>query len=237
MIHDAALDFVDTIERQETIGCVLDAMQKVLGRIGIDLLCLHACSASARNFDELLLASRLPAGWLELYVRKQYFPHDPSQRHVKRTVHPYEWKDAPYDPEREPKSLELVQRARDFNIDNGLVIPVPSPHGCMGQVWMSGYNMRLEKRDKPSLQLMGLYAFDRVQRLSGWVMPKVTLSAREREVLTWTALGKTAWEIGEILNISQRTVEWHLQSMVEKLGTCNRVQTVVVALREQLISI
>jgi len=61
-----------------------------------------------------------------LYLRENYLAHDPSQRHGKRTVHPYEWKDAPYDPEREPKVLEVVQRANDFNVGNGFVVPVPS---------------------------------------------------------------------------------------------------------------
>jgi DNA-binding CsgD family transcriptional regulator len=237
MIHSAALDFIETIERQETIQGVLDSMKQFLSSVGIDLFCLNAVSQPSRKFDEFVLASRLPAGWLELYVRNEYYPHDPTQRHVRRTAHPFEWREAPYDPEREPKVLEVVQRANDFNVDNGLVVPVPSPYGCIGQVWMSGCNMKLEKRDKPTLQLIGLYAFDRVQRLSGWSTPKPTLTTREREILTWTALGKTAWETGEIINISQRTVEWHLRSAAEKLGTFNRVQTVVVALREQLISV
>jgi len=101
---------------------------------------------------------------------------------------------------------------------------------------MSAYDFKLTKRDRPTLHLMALYAFDRVQQLAGHVRPKPMLSARQREILTWTATGKTAWEIGEILHISQRTVEWHLQSMAQKLGTFNRMQTVTVALREQLIA-
>jgi DNA-binding CsgD family transcriptional regulator len=51
------------------------------------------------------------------------------------------------------------------------------------------------------------------------------------------ANGKTAWEIGEVLNISRRTVEWHIQQAVEKLGAKNRVQAVVIAARDHLIEI
>jgi LuxR family quorum sensing-dependent transcriptional regulator len=64
-----------------------------------------------------------------------------------------------------------------------------------------------------------------------------TLSGREREVLTWVADGKTAWQIGELLQISQRTVEWYIQQAVQKLGARNRMQAVVIAARHRLIDI
>lgn len=212
-------------------------MRTALADVGVDLFCLNVLANPGQEFEEVLLASRLPAEWLELYIRENYVAHDASQRHSRRTVHPFEWKDAPYDPEREPRVLEVVQRANDFNIGNGFVVPVPGPQGCIGDVWMGARDFKLQKRDKPTLHLMALYAFDRVLRLSGRARSKPTLSSRQREILTWTAAGKTAWEIGEILNISHRTVEWHLRSMAQKLGTFNRMQTVTAALREQLIAI
>ena len=237
MFPSAAFEFIDDLEGCASVAAVVDAMKKVLRDLGIDLFCLNVFPSPQQGFDEVLLASRLPAGWLELYLQENYIAHDPSQRYAQRTVHPFEWKDAPYDPQGEPKALECVQRANDFKIGNGLVVPVPGPGGCTGQVWMSALNFRLSKRDKPMLHLMALYAFDHVERISGHVKPEPTLSPRQREILTWAAIGKTAWEIGEILHISDRTVEWHLQSMAHKLGTFNRTQTVTVAIRKRLIAL
>ena len=62
-----------------------------------------------------------------------------------------------------------------------------------------------------------------------------SLTPREREVLTWVAQGKSAWEIGEILNIGKRTVDEHVQTAARKLDAANRVQAVAIALRERLI--
>src|ERR1700736_3079331 len=45
-----------------------------------------------------------------------------------------------------------------------------------------------------------------------------SLTPREREVLTWAARGKSAWEISEILHISKRTVDERVQTVVRKLG-------------------
>lgn len=62
-----------------------------------------------------------------------------------------------------------------------------------------------------------------------------SLSARELEVLRWTADGKTAWELGRILGISEQTVARHVGGAVQKLGCVNKVQTVVKALRLGLL--
>jgi LuxR family transcriptional regulator, quorum-sensing system regulator BjaR1 len=61
------------------------------------------------------------------------------------------------------------------------------------------------------------------------------LTPREREVLAWAAQGKSAWEIGEILEIAKRTVDEHAQTAVRKLGAVNRTHAVAIALRDNLI--
>jgi DNA-binding CsgD family transcriptional regulator len=57
------------------------------------------------------------------------------------------------------------------------------------------------------------------------------LSERERHVLQLTAIGKTAAEIAELLDISQRTVHAHLQNAGEKMNASNKTHTVTEALR------
>lgn len=237
MLHTAALEFIDHLERCARPAAVLDTMRQTLKDFGVDHFCLNGLTNPGQRFDEVVLASRVPSGWMELYVQENYVQHDPSQRHARRTVHPYEWKDAPYDCEREPKAREFIQRASDFKIHNGLVVPIPSPFGCVGQVFMRGPSPQLLKRDKPTLHLMALYAFHRVEQLAGRRVCISTLTMREKEVLAWAAKGKTAWEVGEILHISQRTIDAHLQAAALKLGTLNKTQSVAVALREKLISL
>jgi len=43
--------------------------------------------------------------------------------------------------------------------------------------------------------------------------------------------------MGEILNISTRTVEEHAQQALERLGAVNRTQAVAIAVRDRLIAI
>jgi DNA-binding response OmpR family regulator len=74
----------------------------------------------------------------------------------------------------------------------------------------------------------------RVARGSLW--PKlIDLGERERETLTWAARGKTFAEIGEILGLSRRTVEFHLDNARRKLGVPTRTQALIKAAIGQLI--
>ena len=64
-----------------------------------------------------------------------------------------------------------------------------------------------------------------------------SLKKRERDVLDMVADGLSAQEIAEQINLSTRTVEWHMHQAMRKLGAKNRVQAVVLAIRNGLISI
>ncbi|HEX8013196.1 MAG TPA: helix-turn-helix transcriptional regulator [Casimicrobiaceae bacterium] len=56
------------------------------------------------------------------------------------------------------------------------------------------------------------------------------VTPREREVLTWVAAGKTDRQIAEILGMSPRTAQKHLQRIYEKLGVETRTAAVMRAL-------
>jgi DNA-binding response OmpR family regulator len=74
----------------------------------------------------------------------------------------------------------------------------------------------------------------RVARSAVW--PKrVGLRDREVETLTWAARGKTFGEIGQILGLSKRTVEFHLENARRKLGVATRTQALIKAATGHLI--
>ncbi len=60
---------------------------------------------------------------------------------------------------------------------------------------------------------------------------KLAVTERESEVLHWIANGKTNREIAEILEMSPRTVNKHLEQLFPKLGVENRTAAAGVALR------
>jgi DNA-binding CsgD family transcriptional regulator len=64
----------------------------------------------------------------------------------------------------------------------------------------------------------------------------VEFSAREREVLCWAQQGKTYWEIGCILGISQRTVKFHFARIKAKLDVVSTAHAIAKAMRTGLIT-
>jgi len=61
------------------------------------------------------------------------------------------------------------------------------------------------------------------------------LTPRELETLRWTMEGKTAWEVANVLGISERTAVLHANNAMHKLGCVNKHQAVLKALRLGLI--
>jgi LuxR family transcriptional activator of bioluminescence operon len=55
------------------------------------------------------------------------------------------------------------------------------------------------------------------------------LTPRELDCLFWACEGKTAWEISQIIDVSERTVLFHLNNSTKKLSACNRQHAVALA--------
>lgn len=89
------------------------------------------------------------------------------------------------------------------------------------------------------LQLLGAYAQETAVRVLSPLTPAAeevpTLDQRELEVLRWTRDGKTAWEVGQILCLSESTVRYHLRRAQEKLGVAGKQQAVVKAMNLRLL--
>ena len=73
-----------------------------------------------------------------------------------------------------------------------------------------------------------------VARMNLWPAPN-NLSDREIEALMWAARGKTSDEIGTVMNIAKRTVDFHLDNARSKLGVSTRIEAAVKATMGGLI--
>ena len=63
----------------------------------------------------------------------------------------------------------------------------------------------------------------------------IELNDREVETLTWSARGKTSAEIAQILGLSKRTVDFHIDNAREKLGAATRIEAAIKAATGRLI--
>lgn len=234
-----AFEFVEGLDALSTTREVLDSLQSSISGFGLETLLLTGLPNAGQRFDDFVLARRWPSEWFRVYNEHGFVHFDPVIRHSRRTSRPFEWSDVRYDPEREPRAAQLMRMREDFGFGGAFVVPVSGPNGSTACVSMTARKYALPSRDRRPLHLMAYYAFDRI---AGFEEPRLsserpTLTESEREVLSWAAIGKSAWEIGELLSIAERTINEHAQTTCHKLGAANRTQAVALALRDHLISV
>jgi len=87
----------------------------------------------------------------------------------------------------------------------------------IGQSGADDYLLRVIENDFASIQA-------RLSKVFG-------LTLREADVLTWIANGKANRDIGEILELSPRTINKHLERISRKLGVENRTAAAAMALK------
>lgn len=63
-----------------------------------------------------------------------------------------------------------------------------------------------------------------------------SLSLREKEVLNWLKKGKSSGDVSMILEISERTVNYHVNNIMQKLNAVSRAHAISLAIEQGLIS-
>jgi len=233
-----ALDFVDAIEASVSRASVISQFERIIGDLGFHGYIMAGIPRSDQSLAQTTIANGWPPEWFDLYDRKNFCAADPIPRHCLNTLNPFEWRDATYDREHDPAAHKVMMRARDFGFDQGFCIPIHYDDAT-GGVSIAGERPYLDAETKSALHLMGVFAHGRLRAMS-----RATSSASARkltpveaEVLRWAARGKTAWETGQILGLSERNVRWHLEEAQRKLMTKNKTATVAVALVKGEISL
>lgn len=181
-----------------------------------------------------------PEGWRKRYFEQDYLRVDPVANHGKRTTEPFLWSEASWRSD-ETMAAVVMGEATEFGLDQGFCVPIHHMSGRGGGVSFGAKRLDLSQEAKAALHLVSMYAYQRTDTLvraasSAPVRKSPRLSPREVECLKWTAAGKTSWEASEILQTSQRTVEFHLRNAARKLDAVNRAQCVAEAMRYGIIA-
>src|SRR5207237_7436431 len=118
----------------------------------------------------------------------------------------------------------------------GLLVPLLGIGTGIAMISIAGSNKHLTLKQRAELQLAAIYTHAQIRAVTKRrERPTPALSPREREVLQWAAVGKSDWEIGEILSISEKTANAHMERIKRKYGVKSRVQAVVQGINNRAI--
>ena len=183
--------------------------------------------------------SDFPDSWARRYQEAQYVLKDPVIGHLSKSVLPIFWSDA----NRSAPSNVVMGEASEHGLHDGITV---SLYGHGGQRAALSFTNDGKPGQSPGnrsvtaglVQLAANYAYEALWKLESDRNALIgsPLSVREKDCLQWAALGKTSWEIAQILNISERTVIFHFTNAAKKLNATNRRQAVVRALTLRLIN-
>ncbi len=186
------------------------------------------------RIEDTTLCLSWPEGWRERYFEQNYIGEDPANLHLVRSNEPYTWAEMLGFNCYTRRQRRIVSEASEFGLLSGLIVPLPGLSSGPALVTIAGGKLQLPPIDRAQIHLAAIYAHARIRMLSGRKrsFPEAPhLSPRERECLQWVAVGKTDWEISEILSISEKTANTHIERVKRKYGVATRTQAVVHGLR------
>jgi DNA-binding CsgD family transcriptional regulator len=209
-------------------------------RLGFDTFAAVAVVDHGVGRTEFFAVQNAPADYQQLSGDHSVARRDPVMQHCKRESVPIIWDRGTY---VSSGTSDLWERQASFGYCTGIAMALHLPEGrhfVFGvdrDQSLPSDSLELQ-RVVADLQLFAVYAQDAALRLllpAARQAERPALTPRELEVLRWTMDGKTAWEVGAILGISERTAVLHVNNAMHKLGCANKHQAVLKALRLGLI--
>ena len=174
--------------------------------------------------------SNYPTVWQARYAEQHYLGIDPTVHHARTSVAPAIWSHRLF-----AHTPALWQEAQDMGLRVGWVQGVRDVgHNGMLTLARSGEPLSAAERREKASQVLWL-AHTAHDTMSCLLPPVIacegltSLTEREREILRWTGDGKSASEVAAILEIGERTVHFHVQNVMAKLGAVNKTAAVAQA--------
>ncbi len=217
-----------------------DEIIRFAQRMGFDTVAAVTVVDRGAAGTEFISIDNTPEEFTSTFRDAMLMRRDPVMQHCRKQSVPIIWDQQTYVGHGVG---ELWEEQAQYGYRTGIAMALHLPEG---RHFVLGVD-----RDQPlpgdagelqrlvaDLQLFAVHAQEAAVRL---LLPeplqpeRPALTPRELEALHWTMEGKTAWEVGAILGISERTAVLHVNNAMHKLGCASKHAAVLKALRLGLI--
>lgn len=189
-----------------------------------------------------LNTGNFPASWWEVYERAAYARIDPVVLHCTHSVLPVVWAERLYN---STIQRALREDAVAHGLAHGVTLALHGPKGMFGT-----FDLSLDDASEQQVRALIQAHWSELSLLRDSALQSalkfldgaraagaIKLTKREKEVLQWSALGKTSWEISNICSCSEASVDFHFRNIRRKFGGTTRIAAAVRALSMQIIQI
>jgi len=212
-------------------GSFFTTMSEMAAELGFDLCAFAMRAPLPLSNPRIVIASNYSEAWQHTYQQNNYLAVDPTVQHGLCSQNMLVWSDEVFS-----QAHDFWEEAHAADLRVGLAQPTRGTHGVVGMLTLARSAEEItdiELNDK-KLQLTWLAQIAHAS-MSQHVIPKlmptieVKLTNREISILRWIAEGKSSGDIADILRIAERTVNFHINNAVAKLGVSNRTAAAVQA--------
>ncbi len=230
---------IGAITRETELRGLLD---DVCPAMGFDYYALIHHVDLRRRSPSIVHIENYPAVWSDHFIQNGLYVDDPVIHASLRTNVGFSWSEVPRLIRMTSRQREILDQAAKEGLGCGFTIPAIIPGERTGSCSFATRRGRpLPEHNLLIAQLVGSFAFEAARRLanggSSLLNEPPKLSRRQRECVLLVAQGKTDWEIGRILDLSEETITKYLNAARARYGVAKRIQLVVCAVMDGQISL
>ncbi|UCH74160.1 MAG: autoinducer binding domain-containing protein [Rhodospirillales bacterium] len=231
-------DFIEISNRAETSPELISLFQTAVADYGYDnVIVAEVCGNDIIGLPVLVC----PEGYPDYYFDSGFQEIDPVLPIAMTAKLPYHWNEIGKSIRLSKKQCDFFEGCNDAGVADGMTVPI---HGPQRQTTVISLSCRERNADAArftaNVSLLAVQ-FDaarwRLMNPGRAMEQPIELTPRERECLRWCKAGKSAWDISQLLGISERTAQFHISNAMAKLGASSRIAAVVIAIQKGLLSL
>ncbi len=237
-------DFIEQSNQASTSGELFALFESAMADEGCSYVAYGSLTNhvvyNAARYEAPAVVLNYPDTWVAHYFEQKYQEIDPIVLRSASYRSPFRWSDLAATHALLPAQQLFMDEAEDAGLKSGVTVPLHGPFGEVAVVSLARDQASAsepEQTDKlTALSSQFHIAYTEIMLGIRRVEAPALLTPRERECLLWSARGKSSWDIGMILKVSEHTVNFHLKNAMKKLECSSRVVAVVKAIRMGMIT-
>lgn len=225
------LELLKATEVTENAEAVFGMVQAAAQSLGFEHCAYGLRMALPLSNPRIVMLNDYPEAWRRRYADANFIEVDPVVAHGRRSTAPLLWNN-----KISGSSGAFWEEARSHGLCHGWSQSCLDVHGMGGMFSLSRSSEPLTPAELADhegelrwLVNVGHMALSRIYMARQPERSSSKLTAREIEVLKWTADGKTSREVADLLLVSENTVNFHIKNVVAKFQTANKTAAVVRA--------
>ena len=232
-------EFIEQCQQVNSVDELAEIYSHAVGREGYENCILTSVRKHALTHVAWF---KFPLGYLDTYYEQRWAKIDPVLDCSLRAPLPFFWDDVVQQTPLSRKQGSFMHECKDLGVHSGIVFPM---HGPGDRVEIFSISRRENERPDPRSHVL-LHAIS-VQTWARYLelreedrftpVEDVHLTPRELEILRWCKAGKTYTQIGDILSISSKTVEFHVINVMNKLRASNKITAIVIAIQRGILDV